>query len=144
MLARKYQSRNAMTAGVLKKNKIHWKCRMKKLLVLCQAALTVSLFIAIPLALGEEQRYVSSFPPSDSMIIQKANELRRCPKDIKNIIGKLQTSENIWTVYYEVISSQSKKNSVYDEMQLKKLDAGIWILECSKTGKPRSYDTFYH
>jgi len=117
---------------------------MNKLLVLCQAALTLSLFIAIPSALGEEQRYVSSFPPSDSMIIQKAKELRRCPKDLKNIIGKLQTSENIWTVYYEVISSQSKKITVYDEMQLRKLDIGIWILECSKIGKPRSYDTFYH
>ena len=118
---------------------------MKKLLIICQFALIVLLLVSIPLiARSEEQRYVSSLPPSDSMIIKKADEMRRCPKDIKKIVGKLQTSENIWTVYYEVISSQSKKITVYDEMQLRKLDIGIWILECSKIGKPRSYDTFYH
>ena len=118
---------------------------MKKLLIICQFALIVLLLVSIPLiALSEEQRYVSSLPPSDSMIIKKADEMRRCPKDIKKIVGKLQTSENIWVVYYDLIPSKSKKSVVYDRMLLKKLDTGIWILECGDSIRGRTYDTFYN
>ena len=118
---------------------------MKKLLIICQFALIVLLLVSIPLiALSEEQRYVSSLPPSDSMIIKKADEMRRCPKEIKKIVGKLQTSENIWVVYYDLIPSKSKKSVVYDRMLLKKLDTSIWILECDNSIGGRTYDTFYN
>ena len=118
---------------------------MNKLFILCRSTLIASLLVSIPLmAQGVEQRrYVSSFPPSDSMIINKSSELSRCPEDIKNIVGKLQTSENIWTVYYEAISPKTNNLEVYDNMQLKKLDTGIWILECAMHSNGRSYDTFY-
>lgn len=117
---------------------------MKKSFILIQLALTAFLLTAVPFtALGEEQRYMSSFPPSDDMIIKKAIELKRCQNDITNIIGKLEISENIWTVYYEAISDITKEVEVYDEMELKKLDTGIWILECFKRAERRSYDTFY-
>ena len=118
---------------------------MKKLLIICQFALIVLLLVSIPLiALSEERRYVSSLPPSDSMIIKKADEMSHCPKDIKKIVGKLQTSENIWIVYYDLIPSKYKKSEVYDKMLLKKLDTRIWILECGDSIEGRTYDTFYN
>ena len=118
---------------------------MNNLLILFRATLIALFLIFVPLlAQGlEPRRYVSSFPPPDSMIIKKSNELSHCPEDIKNIVGKLPTSENIWTVYYEAVSTRTNDLEVYDNMVLKKLDTGIWILECDKHVNGRSYDTFY-
>ena len=65
------------------------------------------------------------------------------PLFIKNIVGKLQRSENIWTIYYETISTITNKLEVYSNMQLKRLDTDIWILECGKYANDSSYDTFY-
>lgn len=144
-LGTKYWEKNMTSVG-LKNNKLYWYRRMNKLLILCRSSLVALLLISIPLiALGEKQRrYASSFPPSDSMIIKKTSELSRCPKDIKTIVGKLQTSENIWTLYYEAISTKTNNIEVYDNVQLKKLDTDIWILECSSHINGRSYDTFYY
>jgi len=117
---------------------------MNKILILCCSPLIALMLVSFPLlALGLEQRlYVSSFPPPDSMIIKKSSDMRHCSDSIKKIVGKLQTSENTWTVYYEKISPLTNNFEVYDNMQLKKLDTGVWILECGAHINGRSYDTF--
>jgi hypothetical protein len=92
------------------------------------AVSTVLFVMSLPaITIGET--YISETPPSDTLILKSAPQMKNCEKHIKKIVGKLQVSSNEWIVYYEYAGIEGK-NRWGNEMKLKKLDTNIWICEC--------------